>query len=48
VGGKATFAQGSYAMLLKDLRGDLQPGDQVQLSLFFEQAGQVDVTAEVR
>ncbi len=47
-GGKATFAQGSFAMVLKDLRGDLKPGDKVHLSLFFEKAGQVDIVADVR
>ena len=46
--GKADFAQGAYAMVLKDLRGDLNPGDQVRLSLYFEKTGKVEVLAEVR
>ena len=46
--GQANFAQGSYAMVLKDLKKDLKPGDQVQLSLKFENSGTVMLTAEVR
>lgn len=46
--GKADFAQGSYAMVLKDLKSDLKPGDKVKLTLFFEKTGKVEVQTEVR
>jgi periplasmic copper chaperone A len=46
--GNVDFAPGSYAMVLKNLRGDLKPGDEVKLSLFFEKTGKVEVAAKVR
>jgi copper(I)-binding protein len=46
--GKIEFTPGQYAMLLKDLKHDLQPGDRVRLTLYFEQSGAIQVDAEVR
>jgi copper(I)-binding protein len=46
--GKAVFSPGDYGMVLNDLRGDLNPGDQVELKLFFEQSGELDVTWPVQ
>jgi copper(I)-binding protein len=39
---------GGYHIMLMDLAEDLAVGDRVQLTLTFEQAGPIDVTAEVR
>lgn len=39
---------GGYHVMLMDLKQDLAVGDQVQLTLTFEQAGPITVTAEVR
>lgn len=39
---------GGFHIMLENLKQELKAGDQVQLTLTFEQAGVVNVTAEVR
>jgi copper(I)-binding protein len=47
-GGTVVLAPGGYHVMLMDLKRDLAPGDRVDLTLAFEQAGPVTVRAEVR
>ncbi len=47
-GGQAELAPGGYHIMLIDLTQELKAGDTVELTLTFEQAGEVKVSAEVR
>jgi copper(I)-binding protein len=47
-GGTVELKPGSYHIMLIDLTQDLKPGDKIEITLKFEQAGDVKVTAEVR
>jgi copper(I)-binding protein len=42
------FEPGGYHIMLLDLREPLVPGDTIRLSLTFEEAGEIEVDAEVR
>ena len=46
--GKIYFAPGNYAMILMGIKKDLIPGQKETFSLFFDKAGKVDVTMEIR
>lgn len=46
--GQASFTPGSYSMVLKDLKKDLNPGDPVQLTLYFEKSGPLVVDTTVQ
>lgn len=47
-GGTVALEPGGYHIMLMDLKQELKAGDRVTLTLTFEQAGVVEVTAEVR
>ncbi|HEU0244367.1 MAG TPA: copper chaperone PCu(A)C [Candidatus Limnocylindrales bacterium] len=47
-GGTVALEPGGYHIMLMDLKQELKVGDRVTLVLSFEQAGVVNVTAEVR
>lgn len=47
-GGTVQFAPGGYHVMLTGLNKALNPGDQVTVTLTFQNAGTVTVTAEVR
>ena len=47
-GGTVEFAPGGYHVMLTGLKAELKAGDQVKLTLTFQNAGAVTVTAEVR
>ena len=47
-GGQAELAPGGFHVMLIDLTRELKAGDQVELTLTFEKAGEITVTAEVR
>ncbi|MFN8631790.1 MAG: copper chaperone PCu(A)C [Chloroflexota bacterium] len=47
-GGTVEFAPGGYHVMLTGLTQDLTAGGQVQITLTFQNAGTVTVTAEVR
>jgi len=47
-GGQAELAPGGLHVMLIDLTRELKAGDQVELTLTFENAGEIKVTAEVR
>jgi copper(I)-binding protein len=47
-GGEVSFEPGGYHVMLLDLAEPLAVGDTVSLVLTFEQAGEVEVDAEVR
>jgi copper(I)-binding protein len=47
-GGQAALAPGGFHVMLIDLTRELRAGDQVTLTLTFEKAGPIEVTAEVR
>lgn len=47
-GASVELAPGGYHIMLMDLAGPLQSGGQVQLTLVFERAGTIAVTADVR
>ncbi len=47
-GGTVQFAPGGYHVMLTELNRALNPGDQVTVTLTFQNAGTVTVTAEVR
>jgi len=47
-GGEATLAPGGLHIMLIDLTRELTPGDEVTLTLTFEKAGDITVTAVVR
>lgn len=46
--GQVELKPGSYHLMLIDVKRMLQPGDTVPLTLTFQNAGTVEVTAEVR
>lgn len=46
--GQISFSHGNYAMILMGMKRDLKPGETLKVSLFFEKAGQVDVSLEIR
>jgi hypothetical protein len=47
-GGKVELKPGSYHIMLIDLTKELKAGDKVEITLVFEKAGDVKITAEVR
>ena len=47
-GGSATLAPGGYHIMLIGLKEQLEPGQTVTLTLTFEEAGEVEVEAEVK
>jgi hypothetical protein len=47
-GGSLELKPGSYHIMLLDLQQDLVAGEQIEITLTFEKAGQVKVNAEVR
>ena len=47
-GGTVELKPGSYHIMLIDLNQELKPGDKIEITLTFEKAGEVKVTAEVR
>jgi hypothetical protein len=47
-GGTVELKPGSYHVMLIDLAQELKPGDEIEITLTFEKAGEVTVTAEVR
>jgi len=47
-GGTVELMPGSYHIMLIDLKQELKPGDKIEITLTFEKAGEVKVTAEVR
>lgn len=47
-GGQVELKPGSYHIMLMGLQRDLAPGETVTLTLTFERAGTVEVTAQVR
>jgi periplasmic copper chaperone A len=47
-GGSLRLEPGGYHLMLVGLRKDLSAGDTIELSLRFEKAGEVTVTAQVR
>jgi hypothetical protein len=47
-GGTVELKPGSYHIMLIDLAQELKPGDKIEITLTFEKAGEVKVTAEVR
>jgi len=47
-GGTVELKPGSYHIMLIDLNQELKPGDEIEITLTFEKAGEVTVTAEVR
>lgn len=46
--GQAELKPGGYHMMLVNLKGDLNAGDIVKLTLVFENSGEIAVEAEVR
>lgn len=47
-GGSATLEPGGYHLMLIDLTGELMAGETIEVTLEFEQADPITVTAEVR
>ena len=47
-GGSVELTPGSYHIMLIDLKQDLKVGDTIEITLTFEKAGEIKVTAEVR
>ena len=47
-GGTVELMPGSYHIMLIDLKQELKAGDKIEITLTFEKAGEVKVTAEVR
>jgi hypothetical protein len=47
-GGTVELKPGSYHIMLIGLNQELKPGDKIEITLTFEKAGEVKVTAEVR
>lgn len=47
-GGSVELKPGSYHIMLIDLKEELKPGDSIEITLTFEKAGAITVTAEVR
>jgi hypothetical protein len=47
-GGTVELKPGSYHIMLIGLNQELKPGDEIEITLTFEEAGEVTVTAEVR
>ena len=47
-GGSVELKPGSYHIMLIGLNQELKPGDKIEITLTFESAGEVTVTAEVR
>ena len=47
-GGSLELKPGSYHIMLIGLNQELKPGDKIEITLTFESAGEVTVTAEVR
>ena len=46
--GKAELKPGGYHVMLMNLNRELKAGDKIQLTLNFEKAGKIPVTAEVK
>lgn len=47
-GGQVVLKPGGYHLMLIDLQQTLIPGDKIEITLVFDQAGRVTVTAEVQ
>lgn len=47
-GNEVVLEPGSYHLMLIDLQQNLVPGDKIEITLIFQQAGRVTVTAEVQ
>ena len=47
-GKKVEFKEGGYHIMLMNLKQNINPGDPVGLTLTFEKAGQIKVTAPAR
>jgi len=47
-GGQVVLKSGGYHLMLIDLQQTLIPGDKIEITLVFDQAGRVTVTAEVQ
>ena len=47
-GGTVELKPGSYHIMLIDLTKELKAGDTIEITLKFEKAGEITVTAEVR
>jgi hypothetical protein len=47
-GGTVDLKPGSYHIMLIDLNQELKPGAKIEITLTFEKAGKITVTAEVR
>lgn len=47
-GGTVRLEPGGYHMMLIELTGELAVGDEIEITLSFERAGEVTVSAEVR
>jgi len=47
-GGTVELKPGSYHIMLIDLTKELKPGDKIEITLTFEKAGEIKVSAEVR
>ncbi len=46
--GQVELKPGGYHIMLIDLQRDLQPGEKLPLTLVFEQAGRIEVEAQVK
>jgi copper(I)-binding protein len=47
-GESVTFEPGGYHVMLMEIPEPLEPGSSIDVTLTFEQAGEIDVTAEIR
>jgi copper(I)-binding protein len=47
-GGSVELKPGGYHVMLIDLNQELKAGDKIEITLKFEKAGEIKVTAEVR
>jgi copper(I)-binding protein len=48
VGATVTFEPGGYHIMLEGLTREISPGMKIELTLTFEKAGKIEVSAEVR
>lgn len=47
-GGTVELKPGGYHIMLMNLTRELKPGDKIEITLKFEEAGEIKITAEVR